>query len=163
MVYVDELIGDAAQLGILVGFYQQIIGIATERELSLQTADSAILTNRLLDKIYLLPNEASFKLFKDLVDNQVKNAIIDIYGNFSEFTAPITSQSMLRIWRMCSDKCSLCNTIHIAPCLEIQQRSQITPTSVMLEGAKSSFGIDMPSLNSFLIQGFVTVITSFGL
>ena len=26
-VYVDKLMGDAAQLGILVGFYQQIMGI----------------------------------------------------------------------------------------------------------------------------------------
>ena len=34
LVYVDKLIGDAAQLGFLIGFYQQKMGIETEKEVT---------------------------------------------------------------------------------------------------------------------------------
>ena len=95
-VYVNKLMGDAAQLGILVGFYQQFMGIATEQEILLQYQECEISTSQLQDEPFLKSNDPSFKLFTDVVDNTVKCAITSIYGNFSEFTEPIITQSMLR-------------------------------------------------------------------
>ena len=60
---------------------------------------------RLQDELFLEANNPSFKLFADLVDNTVKSAITNIYGNFSEFTELIITQSMLHdmdnaFWQM---------------------------------------------------------------
>ena len=87
--------GDAAQLGILIGFYQQKMGIETEKDIVIQVQDSEVLTLKLQKILFLKSNDPSFKLFPNTVDSIVKEAILDIYGNFSEFTTPIITQTML--------------------------------------------------------------------
>ena len=45
----------------------------------------------------LKSKDPSSKLFGDVVDNTIKEAIVGIYGEFSEFTTPIITQSMIRL------------------------------------------------------------------
>ena len=96
-VYVEELMGEAAQLGILVGFYQQFMGIEIEKKMVVQIQDGEVSTSSLQEIVLLKLNDPSFKLFRDVVDNTIKEAIVGIYGEFSEFTTPIITQSMIRL------------------------------------------------------------------
>ena len=78
--------GNAAQLGILVGFYQQFMGIEIEKEMVVQIQDGEVLTSTLQEIVFLKLNDASFKLFQDDVNNTIKEAIVGVYGEFCKMT-----------------------------------------------------------------------------
>ena len=57
--------------------------------------EEAISTSRMHDVICVPNKNEKFKEFRNLVDSEIKNAIYSLYGQFSEFTQPIITQTML--------------------------------------------------------------------
>ena len=69
------------------------------RKLDLQQhadLEEAISTSRMHDVICVPNKNEKFEEFRNLVDSEIKNAIYSLYGQFSEFTQPIITQTMLR-------------------------------------------------------------------
>ena len=85
--------GNAMQCGLMVSFFQQFMVIQTATESSIVVMEEDLSTSKIQDTITLQAGNHAFTLFQELVDDTIKNAIIDIYGDFSEFTSPIISPS----------------------------------------------------------------------
>ena len=61
-----------------------------------QIQDGEVSISTIQDIVLLKSNDPSFMLFQGVVDNTIKEAIVEMYGEFSEFTTPIITKSMLR-------------------------------------------------------------------
>ena len=95
-LYLEELVGDCAQCGMLVSFYQHRLSQQTEKEMQLQQSQKSISTKRLQNLLMVDANDENFIAFRNIIDDMVKSAICQLYGRFSEYTQPIITQSMLR-------------------------------------------------------------------
>ena len=93
--YVDELMGDATQCGLLVSYFEKFLATENLKESAVVTAEDTLSTQCIQDAISLKSKEPNFAMFRDLVDDRIKEAIQNIYGEFSTFTSPIITQSML--------------------------------------------------------------------
>jgi hypothetical protein len=94
--FLKEFEGDSAStLLALVQYYElRVKDIEAEAKITLYKT-SAISTNKLIANFRLAEDDKRFTDFRDYVDDLTRNAVMNLYGKFVEFTSPLLSQTQL--------------------------------------------------------------------
>ena len=156
------MIGDATQGGILVSIFQQFLGVTTQKEIAMMEKECDLSTQWLKDTLYLKLNDHAFKLFKDLVDSTIRDTIVNIYGDFSQFTTPIITQSMLRDFESAFQQ--ILPTQYHANQIMIGKPPRLIPDAPLTDEKRQKQQLwDTPCLSSSISNAFEIVTISFGL
>ena len=94
--FIDELEGDVALSTILTGYYKKNVAIEKMKLQQQADLEEAVSMLRMYDVICVEHKNDAFKEFRSIVDSEIRDAIYVLYGQFSEFTQPIITQTMLR-------------------------------------------------------------------
>ena len=94
--FIDELEGNVTLSTMPTGYYQKYIAVEKMKLQHQAELEDAVSTTKLHNIISVPNNDDAFEKFKNLVDTDIKEAVIGLYGEFSEFTQPIITQDMFR-------------------------------------------------------------------
>jgi hypothetical protein len=93
--YLDEVYGDRFVTAAYLQTYELLMAKAlSAKQLDAYKAEP-ISTERLTRHLNLSDKDPKFIEFRNHIDTVTKNAILEVYGNFSEFTTPILTQHTL--------------------------------------------------------------------
>ena len=91
----DEYLGDRTGFIEVSNHYGLLL---KEHDFAAQTKaykDAPISTKRFTEYLELADKHPAFVEFRTALDDYIKNAIDNLYGNFSEFTTPLISQAAI--------------------------------------------------------------------
>ena len=84
--FIDELEGDVALSTMLTGYYQKYIAVEKMKLQHHADLEDVVSTSTLHEVISIPNNDDAFEEFRNLVNTEIKEALIGLYGEFSEFT-----------------------------------------------------------------------------
>ena len=90
--YLDECYGDAVYTLAISQSFQSMVAKKKIESDNKIVKDMPISSKRVVVKEFTLAhNDKAFKEFRDTMEDEVRKAVISVYGRFSKFTVPILS------------------------------------------------------------------------
>jgi hypothetical protein len=93
--YMEEAYGDRAGSLVLLQYHENLMQREDSIEQMKQYKDGQISSQRLIDNFSMDDDDVTFIAFREFLDKLAQDNIMNLYGDWSEFTTPLFTQKQL--------------------------------------------------------------------